>query len=74
MAASSLASAPVASASLDLPAATEVLNNVDADKIGLVQAADLLEDIFAKAGLLYTMDIHPRQASAMSFRRILVRA
>ena len=39
----------------------EILDRVDRDALGLVQAADLLEEAFAAKGLMYTMDINPRQ-------------
>ena len=38
-----------------------ILAKVDADSIGIVQAADLLEQAFRDGNLLYEMVIHPRQ-------------
>ena len=38
-----------------------LLQQVDSDQVGLVQAADLLEGLFKKMGLLYEMQINSRQ-------------
>ena len=39
----------------------QILANWASKKIGIVQAADLLETALRDAGLLYDMDIHCRQ-------------
>jgi hypothetical protein len=41
--------------------AADIIQRVEGDSLGLVQAADLLMDLFSTAGLVYTMNIPPNQ-------------
>ncbi len=46
---------------------TSVFAAIDAEKQGLIQAADALEAIFRTGGLLYEQQIPPRQVSGCFF-------
>lgn len=63
-----VASAPAPDA-LDTSVQT-ILKNFESLKIGVVQAADLLETAFKQAGLLYESQINPRQASAREWPHV----
>jgi hypothetical protein len=48
-------------ASTDVDVILEIVGKVEQDSIGLVQAADLIENEFRKRGELYDMQMHSRQ-------------